>query len=384
MTLKMKTDDIARLVLAYKSGNICPEDESALLQWRAENPANEQLFHQLMAEGYLEEEYSKWRSIDSMRPRADMTRRIRRSAVPAFARVSCRVAAAVALLGIGIWTGYRFSDFKETAVQPVAQDILLSEIAPGKTQATLTTAEGEVFNFTEPQKVREIARRKADDRARINNLDIPRGGEFHITLEDGTEVWLNAQTSLKYPEVFSDSLRSVEITGEGYFKVAKDNSRPFIVRTEGQTIKVYGTEFNVNSYADDEDVVTTLVEGSVSLISEGHSSNELMLAPGHQAVFSKAKDETVVKSVNTDVVTSWRNDMFVFDDLSLDKIMRQLSRWYDFDYVFRDDAASQIVFKGRIPRYGKFGDALTILEKSGGLSFEVEGKTIFISKNNRI
>lgn len=376
----MKAQETARLILAYKSGNISAEDESVLLKWRAERPANEQLFNRMMEDGYLEGEYSKWRSIETGRPRADMSRRIGRSGMPAFIRIAYGTVAAAAILGVGVWIGSRFSGIQENPVQATTEVGLLADIAPGKTQATLTTAEGEVFNFTEPQKVREIPHRKTEDRAKINNLEIPRGGEFHITLEDGTEVWLNAQTSLRYPEVFSDSLRAVEIIGEGYFKVAKESKRPFIVKAASQTIKVYGTEFNVNSYADDEDVVTTLVEGSVSLVSEGHSSNELMLAPGHQAVFSKAKDETVVKSVNTDVVTSWRNDMFVFDDLTLDKIMRQLSRWYDFDYVFGDEAASQIVFKGRIPRYGKFGDALTILEKSGGLSFDVVGKTIYISK----
>lgn len=380
----MNSDTLAGLILSYLAGKLSPQDEASLLKWREASEANEKLFQTLVSDRYLETGYATWRAIDTARPMREMEKRIRRSRRAAFGKAAAYAGGVCATLVVGVLIGWRISGLREPVEQTPEPVNLISQIEPGTTKGILTTPKGEVYNFNAPQQVVQNTKRHAEDREKLNNLEIPRGGEFHITLEDGTEVWLNAQTSLKYPEAFSDTLRAVEITGEGYFKVAKDNSRPFIVRTAGQLIKVYGTEFNVNSYEDDEEVLTTLVEGSISLTSDGHSTNELMLAPGHQAVFSKSADETIVKTVDTEVVTSWRNDMFVFDDLTLDKIMRQLSRWYDFDYEFRDEASSQIVFKGRIPRYGKFGDALMILEKSGGLNFQVEGKTIYISKKAEI
>lgn len=379
----MKENEIARLILCYLSGRMTPEDEAALQQWRAESPSNEKIFRETVATGHLEEEYIKTSSVDTSRPMDDMRRRIRKSRSLSLGRWVVSVAGAAAILLLGIWIGVKV---KSDSTHPAAShpEELVAQIQPGQTKAVLTTSDGEVFNFSEPQKATSVASHKrAEARINLNSLEIPRGGEFHIVLEDSTEVWLNAQTTLRYPEVFSDSMRVVEIAGEGYFKVAKEQKRPFIVKTANQTIRVYGTEFNVNSYEDDEEVVTTLVSGSIALTSDLHSSNELLLAPGHQAVFNKSNDETAVKSVNTEVVTSWRNDMFVFDDLSLDKIMRQLSRWYDFEYEFLDEASSKIVFKGRIPRYGKFGNALSILEISGGLRFDVEGKKVFISQSGR-
>ena len=376
----MNRKELARLVLASLAGTISEKDGLELERWRAESPGNEMLFRSLTSGGFLDEEYRKTQAIDTARPLEDMKRRIRKAhRNPAWLRWAGYGTAAAAVLAVGIWIGTSYSARQPALISEDTPQTLLAEIEPGCTQATLTTSEGTVFTFHDTKEMEQIPRKKDADRVKINNLEIPRGGEFHVTLEDGTDVWLNAQTTLRYPEVFSETQRSVEIVGEGYFKVRRDPSRPFLVRTAGQVIKVYGTEFNVNSYEDDEEVVTTLVEGSISLSSDLHSSNELMLAPGHQAVFSKASDETTVKTVNTDVVTSWRNDMFVFDDLTLDRIMRQLSRWYDFEYAFDDEESPLIVFKGRIPRYGKFGDTLEILEKSGGLRFEVEGRTVHIS-----
>lgn len=381
----MNSDTLAGLILSYLAGKLSPGDEASLLKWREASEANEKLFQTLVSENYLENGYAAWRSIDTLRPLKQMQQRIRRSRRAALGRAAGYICGACGILVIGLFLGMNIRRPQVPAeIQQEQKGDLISMIEPGTTKGILTTGEGEVYNLDESRPVADIVKKHAEDRARLNNLEIPRGGEFHITMEDGTEVWLNAQTSLKYPEAFSDTLRCVEIIGEGYFKVAKDSLRPFIVRTAGQTIRVWGTEFNVNSYEDDEEVLTTLVEGSISLVSDGHPTNELMLVPGHQAVFSKSADETTVKTVDTEVVTSWRNDMFVFDDLTLDKIMRQLSRWYDFNYEFRDEASSQIVFKGRIPRYGKFGDALMILELSGGLKFEVEGETIYISKKTII
>lgn len=374
---------ISELILAFLSGRMTKEDSSSLQQWREESPRNESLFQKLVSDAYLEHQYSRWRAVDPRGPQIMMERRISNRRYGKIGKTLLYLSGAAAMLAIGLWIGshHKVTEHESesgTGLVCEVQQSKAKEITPGQQCAKLTTASGEVFKFSDSHKTADLKHKKKADREKLNNLEIPRGGEFHITLDDGTEVWLNAQTTLKYPEAFSSSLREVEISGEGYFKVAKDSLRPFIVKTHGQSIRVYGTEFNVNSYDDDSEVVTTLIEGSIALSFDNHSTNELVLAPGHQAVFSKENDETSIKTVNTDVVTSWINDMFVFDDQTLEKIMRQLSRWYDFDYSFEDQECAGIIFVGRIPRYAKFGDVLSILETSGGLSFDVTDRLVRI------
>jgi len=199
-----------------------------------------------------------------------------------------------------------------------------------------------------------------------------------VTLEDGTEVWLNAESQLRYPETFDAAERRVEISGEAYFKVARDEQRPFYVVSGGQEVRVLGTEFNIHAYQDEAAVYTTLVSGSISL-RPLHGKSQLVLTPGNQAVFSKDDTAARVHSVDTDVVTSWRSDAFVFEDQTAEQIMRTLSRWYDFQYEFADQQAAQTIFMGSIPRYGSFADVVSIFHKMGGIRIRQNGKKIVIS-----
>ena len=211
-------------------------------------------------------------------------------------------------------------------------------------------------------------------------LTTPRGGEFKVTLEDGTEVWLNAESQLRYPAEFEGAERRVQVSGEAYFHVAKDAERPFYVETAGQVIRVTGTEFNVNAYADDSQVFTTLVSGGITTRLLSGNGGELVLTPGHQTVMQMGSNRISVRSVDTDIVTSWTRGKFVFENQTLEQMMRALSRWYDFEYEFADEQSRQTVFMGSMPRYGDFSEVLEILEKSGGLRFRQHGRMIIISK----
>lgn len=373
----------AELFVKLHADTLTEAERTELDSIRAKDP---ELFAELSDPETIDRDYVVWNAIDTSRPRKEMSWRIRSDRFQSsISHILYALTGAAAVLILGIFIGRKTAPQKEEIGIVPAKENLATLIQPGQTRATLITAEDEIYEFSSSGAVKKAVEkvtgtRSNQDRENLNNLEIPRGGEFHITLEDGTEVWLNAATTLKYPETFNGDTRMVELCGEGFFKVAKDESRPFIVKSAGQLIRVLGTEFNVNAYEDEDDICTTLVEGSISLYREDAPSAELLLTPGHQAVFNKGNEATKVIEVNTDVVTSWRNEMFVFDDQTLDKIMRQLSRWYDFDYEFADASAASIVFKGRIPRYGKFGDALAILEKSGGLHFDVTGKAISIRK----
>lgn len=153
----------------------------------------------------------------------------------------------------------------------------------------------------------------------------------------------------------------------------------YIVESANQRVRVYGTEFNIRSYPEDDAVYTTLSSGSVSL-SPSSGVGEIFLSPGKQAVFTKETSEAKVRTVDIERVTGWRHGRFVFEEQSLRQIMRDLARWYDFEYEFADNDAAETIFMGSIPRYSNFKTAIAILEKSGGLTFEVKDNKILVSR----
>ena len=302
------------------------------------------------------------------------------------------VAASVAILiclGVTkLWN--KTGDISSEDNYSITEMTAHSEIKPGETKAIFRTAEGEEVELGADDHINRKALSAVNAKSQLlakNEkvqpklcLNVPRGGEFKVVLEDGTEVWLNSESELIYPESFSDNERRVAVRGEAYFKVAKEEERPFYVETEGQLVRVYGTEFNIRSYNEDKEVYTTLVSGSIALSKADGKSGRLMLTPGHQAQFSKEEEETSVRPVNTDVVTSWRHGRFVFEEQRLEQIMTELSRWYSFEYSFEDESLRDIIFMGSIPRYSDFDTSLAILEKSGGILINVQGTNVLISK----
>lgn len=388
---------ISELILKKIEGRITPEEEEVLQNWIDSSPKNSQLYSKLSNTSYLHGQYQKWRVIksNSHESRQAMLVRIGRDKSN-FREMAKNVAAVavVVLVGVLSYCLYFSNQRYEALLAKQETEQYLSSIHHGQTKATLTTDTGKKVVLGDSPESNEKAMKSLNkvknvgvakpqndnaDRIALSNLETPRGGEFHIILEDSTEVWLNAESSLKYPEYFNKHVREVAVTGEAYFKVSKDASRPFYVNSAGHKIKVYGTEFNISSYDDEEFVYTTLVSGSISLQPQNNSGTELFLTPGHQAVYARTDSTTSIKSIKTDIVTSWKEGMFVFEDKTLDQIMKQLGRWYDFSYRFSDDKVANTVFMGRIPRYGKFGDVLEILEKSGNIKLEVNKKQIIIS-----
>lgn len=255
---------------------------------------------------------------------------------------------------------------------------------PGENKAILTLTDGRQIALgekvgKEKPSLLDKAIAKITGSQKHLCLDIPRGGEFKIVLEDSTVVWLNSETQLIYPEKFAENERRVIVKGEAFFKVAHESNRPFKVETDGQLVTVHGTQFNVKSYKEDKKILTTLLEGSISLSRKGNNS-EVLLSPGHQSQFDKQTSSMNVKSVNAEMVASWRLGKFVFENQTLEEIMQELSRWYSFEYDFANADLKKIEFMGSIPRYSKFTTALTILEKSGNIHFKVHGKHLIVTK----
>ncbi|RPE07940.1 DUF4974 domain-containing protein [Chitinophaga lutea] len=199
------------------------------------------------------------------------------------------------------------------------------------------------------------------DEASFNTMTTPRGRKFQLVLPDGSKVWLNAASSLRYPTAFTGQERRVEITGEAYFEISKDAARPFIVKINEQTdIQVLGTQFNVNAYTDEANIQTTLVEGSVRVRSSGQSR---VLTPGQQAQISnKGGNVTILDHANVDQVTAWKNGFFNFHGASLPEVMRQLSRWYDIDVIYEGTVPDQ-QFEGELPTTLQLSQVIKILTK---------------------
>ena len=212
-----------------------------------------------------------------------------------------------------------------------------------------------------------------------NTIQTPKGGQYQIILPDGSKVWLNAASSLTYPEIFVGKERKVKLTGEAYFEVAKNKNMPFIVNTQSQNVEVLGTHFNINSYMDEQTIKTTLLEGSVKV-----SNNQFIqiLKPGDQAIMNASTNGAIklVHSVDTDDATAWKNGQFSFNNASLKAILNQLERWYDvkIDYT----ALPQKRYNGMVPKKANLSQVLNMLELTGNIKFEIEeGRKLKVIEN---
>jgi len=208
-----------------------------------------------------------------------------------------------------------------------------------------------------------------------NTLIVPKCGLFNLTLSDGTKVWLNSETVLKYPSVFSKNMREVFIKGEAFFEVAKNRNKPFYVHAGGSIVRVLGTGFNVKSY-NSEPLVTTLVHGKVEV---SDNSNSVILKPGNQALVTERGIK--INTVDIEMYTAWKDGYFVFKEVPLKDIFKEISDWYGFDYVFEDKEVASIKYTSKLKKFENFPKLLEILRNTGGFNTIQKGNTIYIRKN---
>jgi transmembrane sensor len=299
-----------------------------------------------------------------------------------------RLAAAAVLIG-AIATGtIFFAGHKAQLKNPaIAIQTPATDIQPGSNKAVLTLADGSNISLDSAhtgqltQQGRSQVLKLADGGLKYNALEgnsqktavtynvlsTPKGGQYRLTLPDGSQVWLNAASSIRYPTAFTGTDREVEITGEAYFEIAKNASMPFRVHTvnhlgdtDPMTIVVLGTSFNVNAYADEDAILTTLLEGSVK-IKKGNNSG--LLKPGAQAQLQPTGTINWIPDADTEQATAWKNGVFEFDGQELSVIMRQISRWYDVDVVYEGKMPTD-TFTGRVSRNTTLSGVLKILKLS--------------------
>ncbi|MCO4294738.1 FecR family protein [Solitalea sp. MAHUQ-68] len=269
-------------------------------------------------------------------------------------------------------------------------------IKPGGNEATLTLQDGskvllnavnigeiaqqgniKITKTKDGQLVYTIAANNDNDGIQTesyNSIETPRGGQYQINLPDGSKVWLNAASSLKYPTVFKGTERKVELTGEGYFEIAKDKTHPFKVITQNQQVEVLGTHFNIDAYNDNGNTKTTLLEGSVKagLIN---SSDSKTLKPGEQMIVNQQKISVI--EVDTEEAIAWKNGYFMFNNESLETVMNKIARWYNIDIDYNGNKINK-TFGGSISRFKNVKDVLSMLELTGSVHFKIEGRRVIV------
>ena len=214
-----------------------------------------------------------------------------------------------------------------------------------------------------------------------NTLKVPTGGFYQLEVSDGTRVWLNAESELRFPVQFGTGEREVYLKGEAYFDVRKDVARRFIVHLKESNVTVLGTSFNIKAYGDEDYIYTTLVEGKVRFTSE-KEHEEVTLRPGMQSVLNLKSGKTELKEVEVEQFTAWRQGRFVFPSTTLGDLMCQLKRWYDIDVVYLSPEAKGYEFRGAINRDMDLKNVLAIVEKTSNVVFDINGRTIKVTIKN--
>ena len=311
--------------------------------------------------------------------------------LPAWKKIAA-TAAVLSVLAIGT---YVF-----TVNKPANKEIVRSahkqpamDIAPGGNKATLKLADGTVIildsvengslaqqGSTKIIKLNsgQLSYSKAGtaiDKILFNTISTPRGGQYRVILSDGTSVWLNAASSLRFPTAFAGPERSVELTGEGYFEVASNKTMPFHVKVNGTDVMVTGTHFNIMAYSDEKDMQTTLLEGKVSVTPV--NGKQERLEPGKQAIINNVTHTVKLKEANLEMVMAWKNGFFHFRESNIRDVMRQLERWYDVDVEYETTGTEQD-FTGIIPRAQNASSILKTLELTGTVHFRIVDKKIIV------
>ncbi|ALL06207.1 hypothetical protein AQ505_12320 [Pedobacter sp. PACM 27299] len=369
--------DIKKVLDKVSSGNASPEEETMARLWLHQLHQNDEA---ALSEAELNEVSDEmWASLEKNRKQSS----------PRTGKLWPYISAAASLVLVA---GMALYFYKYQSSAPVkAPQQYSNDVPAGSNKAYLTLTNGKkillstaangmlaeeggikITKTADGQLVYTIADEGKKTTGKYNRIETPIGGQYELQLPDGTRVWLNAASSLKYPASFYGlSQRSVELIGEAYFEVAKDKTKPFVVKSKGQEVEVLGTHFDVNAYPDEQSIKTTLIEGSVKL------NGQLTLKPGEQSVLRDGKFN--VKEVNAVDAADWKNGEFVFTNESLTSILKKAARWYGVDIVYTNDLIIVPTFSGSVSRSENISSVLNMLEETSNVRFSIAGKQIRVT-----
>jgi ferric-dicitrate binding protein FerR (iron transport regulator) len=398
--------NIEELIAKYLRGELSEQEHAALQEWIDDSPDNKATFEELTNPDRLGEKIRVLHAgrIGKERGWRRIEQRLEGRPVRLWFRLQwTKIAATVLLLilGMGVWFMLREGAPNNDQAQ-VAQKTTVpaNDVTPGGFKAKLTLADGTAIvldsaingNLTNQGNI--AVRNKSGvlsyspstgggqgEAVLFNTLTTSNGQTYKAMLSDGSTVWLNSASSIRYPVSFTGSERKVEITGEVYFEVSKDVRKPFRVVGDKMEIEVLGTKFNVNAYRDETMIRTTLLEGSVKIVNRESSNvnKSVILRPGEQAVLGPNSQLATNNSPDIEEVLAWKEGKFIFNDLDLHAAMRQIERWYDVQVSYGYDPSKRpISVNGEISRYTNVSKVLDIMKSTGWLDFKIEGKKITI------
>ena len=375
-------------LIAFLSGELDEREEENVRVWLEASQENRNAYESLMKDYlrirwvqedvHIREEQAKKIIFSSLKKKRNLT--------PYYG-----VAASIAVLLI-----VTLFFFIREDKQVVSEKLVVSEIKPIQSKAMLVLSTGEQIQLTKStQKIQEqdgsvlkidsvmgvqydALSTKRVEKPIYNKIVVPRGGEYFVTLSEGTKVWLDADSQLEYPVFFSADLREVKLKGNAYFCVTKKNDKPFVVRAGEFSLKVYGTEFNVNAY-DLQNIETVLVNGSIGF-KANISTPERMMAPNELAVSDSRTGQSEIHQVDIYPYIAWKNQNIVFVNERLESIMEKMARWYDVTVFFQDESLKDLRFDCNMRRYADIRDLFFFLEKTSNARFALNGRTVVISK----
>lgn len=380
----MKKDlDLKELLKSYREGSATADEHSLLERWYNAVPSG--IGMRVTEQELQDAKNSMWMGLQSELGISQE----KKGTIPFYRRWTS-VAAVLIILGLGAATFYVFDAKKDASAAAVA------DIAPGKNGAILTLSNGKrilvndalagniasesgvkISKTADGQIVYTVSDVKGENTNASNTLQTSNGEQTQIRLPDGTIVFLNAASSLKYPTSFaSKAKRAVELSGEGYFQVSRDKAHPFVVKTARQEVEVLGTKFNINSYESETVIRTTLIEGSVKVTGADKISK--ILRPNQQAVNSAYGIK--VLDVEAQFFIDWKEGFFMFNNENLESIVNRVSRWYNVKVVFADPSLKTEIVTGTISKYENISSVVRILKRSGLAEFQIENNVLRISK----
>ncbi|MBK0379309.1 FecR family protein [Mucilaginibacter segetis] len=373
----MQDEAIKGLLEKYKLGTITDAEKAVLDEW---------YLHVAADSSEALSELERLKTFDAVLEHLEDVSRPAR-----VKRLLPRVAAAASII-LALGTGGYF--LLHRPAPPVAVVKTEQDILPGGNKAYLVLSSGQRISLTDAKNgtVAEQAGRAVKKTADgllvyddahsghnpaelvYNTVGTPRGGQYQVVLPDGTKVWLNAASRLRYPAAFTGNSREVELEGEAYFQVAHNARQPFRVRAGDQLIEDIGTAFNINAYKDEAGVRTTLTEGAARVQLSGRDGG-VTLRPGQQA--GSVGDQLVVKAADTEVITAWKNGLFMFQAADIREVMRMVSRWYNVEINYKGPAPAAN-FSGGVSRFDKVSEVLRTLEATGKVHFKIQNRTITV------
>ena len=388
MGLTKKHFKIAEILAALFTGSQTEKDQREFDEWVKERENNKVFADKLLDPNRYEENRRALRKFQAKEVWNKIDARLGEPTkkIPLWKNVVRYAAVVLVLLSVGVYFWLDRSGVKE--ITPV-----MYQISAGTTGARLILGDGSTVDIIKDRTIEleeadgttivtdsagiDYSAITAKDTAEIRNIvQTLTGMEYTLTLSDGTKVFLNAETKLKFPTIFKGDQRVVELEGEAYFEVRKDEAHPFIVKTVSMNVRVLGTSFNVRSYVNEHDVTATLVEGKVA-VSDGEV--EKMLVPGEQAVYIKETGKMEVKEVDVSLYTAWHSGKFIFRNETLEDMMIYLSRWYGFKYRFIDDQAKRVQLGARLDRYDNMNPIAEMLRKTGLVNVTQVDDMLYIS-----